>query len=124
MLVVRPGHVPQNQSTKILQHVLYIPVLFPPLTPDLPLPSFPHSDVKLICQLSSKLYILAHRFQLFRTSLPHYLNLCFQPKKHYFFPLHDTCTFRTDCGLLFVEEVSKLQTEQFIRFVSPLPYNL
>lgn len=62
--------------------------------------------------------------QLFRTSLPHYLNLCFQQKKHYFFPFHDACTFRTDRGLQFVEEVSKLQTEQFIRFVSPLPYNL
>ena len=98
--------------------------LFPPLTPDLPLPSSPQSDVKLICQMSSRLYILAHRFPTISTSLPHYLNLCFQQKKHYFFPFHDTCTFRTDRGLQFVEEVSKLQTEQFIRFVSPLPYNL
>lgn len=99
--------------------------LFPPLTPDLPLPSSPQSDVKLIFQMSSRLYILAHRFPTISNQFAALLeSLLSTKKKHYFFPFHDTCTFRTDRGLLFVEEVSKLQTEQFIRFLSPLPYNL
>ena len=103
MLVVRPGHVPQNQSTKILQHILCIPVFVSTVNADLPLPSSPQSDIKLICQMSSRLYTLAHRFPTISNQFAALLESLLSTKKTLlFFPsmIHVPSALTVDSCLL------------------------
>lgn len=98
--------------------------LFPPLTPDLPLPSSPQSDVKLICQMSSRLYTLAHRFPTISNQFAALLESLLSTKKTLLFSpsmINVPSALTVDSCLLknFLN-----YKKQFIRFVSPLPYNL
>lgn len=77
--------------------------LFPPLTPDLPLPSSPQSDVKLICQMSSRWYILAHRFPTISNQFAALLESLLSTKKTLlFFPsmIHVPSALTVDSCLL------------------------
>ena len=77
--------------------------LFPPLTPDLPLPSSPQSDIKLICQMSSRLYTLAHRFPTISNQFAALLESLLSTKKNItFFPsmIHVPSALTVDSCLL------------------------